>query len=605
MTARLAGGILTIDVPWEPLSPGPVGELVQVVDVDPSRPNTWFTPIDLEDPAIIHQDGLRPSEGDPRSHQQVVYAVASSVIERFERFLGRRFRWARDDRLVLIPHAFEGRNAYFDPAKRAVLFGWFRADEKSPGRNLPGQVIFTCLSSDIVAHEVTHALVHRMRRYFSEPTNPDVLAWHEAFSDLVALFHHFVFPEVVAEAVAGSQGDLMNATGLFELAREFGEATGRGQALRTAIVAPPPPLPGASTGPAAPISSTTPLTFAEVTEPHDRGAVFVGAVFDAYVESYRRSIADLLRLATGGTGVLPEGHLHPDLTKRVAAEAVRTADRYLGMVIRAFDYLPVVDVTFGDIVRAIVTADRDLHPDDAVRLRATLIEAFRRRGIFPADAASLAEDSLSWPPPARTLQLDVPESLLLWLVGRGAQELDPIGDVPVVAKATGGADPPAGSPSNDFAVKVQAWATANAAALGFEPDPEHKIALVGRHTTFRTAQDGQPQPEIVVQLAQRRTDLEDQSLPEQTRAPTRAGTTLIVTMSGAVRYVIAKPLPRVDPAAARSVLEREHHRLGAERLRRLRASAEPDERIDLAATWTGEEARSGVFARLHLQEVGR
>ena len=45
-------------------------------------------------------------------------------------------------------------------------------------------------------------------------------------------------------------------------------------------------------------------------------------------------------------------------------EAVRNAERFLGMVVRAFDFLPVVDVTFGDVVRGIVTADRALYPDD-------------------------------------------------------------------------------------------------------------------------------------------------------------------------------------------------------------------------------------------------
>lgn len=212
MTSRLTGGVLTLDVPMEPLEPGPVGKLLQVVDYHPSS-DEWLRPVDLDDPALIHQDGLRPTEGDPRSHQQMVYAVASSVIERFERFLGRRFRWSSDTRLMLVPHAFEGENAFFDPARKAVLFGYFRASPTNPGKNLPGQTIFTCLSLDIIAHEVTHALVHRLRHYYVQPSNPDVLACHEAFADLVALFHHFVFPEVVREAVSSSSGDLTSATG--------------------------------------------------------------------------------------------------------------------------------------------------------------------------------------------------------------------------------------------------------------------------------------------------------------------------------------------------------------------------------------------------------
>jgi len=99
------------------------------------------------------------------------------VIERFERFLGRRFRWKGGRALILVPHAFEGRNAFFDPTRRAVLFGYYRANERDPGPNLPGQVMFTCLSVDIVAHEVTHALMHRIRPNFSVATNPDVFAW--------------------------------------------------------------------------------------------------------------------------------------------------------------------------------------------------------------------------------------------------------------------------------------------------------------------------------------------------------------------------------------------------------------------------------------------
>ena len=86
-------------------------------------------------------------------------------------------------------------------------------------------------------------------------------------------------------------------------------------------------------------------------------------------------------------------------------EAVRNADRLLGMVVRAFDFLPVVDVTFGDVVRAIITSDRALFPDDALRLRATLVEALRRRGIHPAGVTSLADEALIWEGPKFPISL--------------------------------------------------------------------------------------------------------------------------------------------------------------------------------------------------------
>ena len=291
--------------------------------------------------------------------------------------------------------------------RRAVLFGYYWAEDRDPGPNLPGQIMFTCLSGDIVAHEVTHAIMHRLRPYFSVATNKDVYAWHEAFADLVALFHHFAPYQVVFDAVARGKGDLAEGTGLFDLADEFGKSTGRGEALRSAIK-----------------TEATPDVFRTTTEPHLRGACFVAGVFDAFMRSYRAQIADLLRIATGGTGELPPGNLHPDLVERVAREAVKNADRYLAMVVRAFDFLPVVDVTFGDVVRAIVTADRTLYPDDELQLRATLVECLRLRGIYPDKISSLADEALAWPKPDRLSLSDDPGVDLSSVIHEATQDLD-------------------------------------------------------------------------------------------------------------------------------------------------------------------------------------
>ena len=79
MSTRLSGRFLTLDIPFEPnLQPGPAGDLVVVVDYDPVR-KLWYEPLNLNDPAVLAQDGLRPVENDPRAHQQVVYAVTMSV----------------------------------------------------------------------------------------------------------------------------------------------------------------------------------------------------------------------------------------------------------------------------------------------------------------------------------------------------------------------------------------------------------------------------------------------------------------------------------------------------------------------------------------------
>ena len=68
--------------------PGPIGEYIEVVDVDPAS-QCCYAPVDLNHPAALSQDGLPPSESNPRFHQQMVYAVAMKTIESFERALGR------------------------------------------------------------------------------------------------------------------------------------------------------------------------------------------------------------------------------------------------------------------------------------------------------------------------------------------------------------------------------------------------------------------------------------------------------------------------------------------------------------------------------------
>src|SRR5437016_3895622 len=82
-------GEITIAVPWEKnLQPGPVGEYVEVIDVDPAS-GAVYKPVNLNDPRVLAQSGLAPSESNPQFHQQMVYAVAMTTIGHFEQALGR------------------------------------------------------------------------------------------------------------------------------------------------------------------------------------------------------------------------------------------------------------------------------------------------------------------------------------------------------------------------------------------------------------------------------------------------------------------------------------------------------------------------------------
>ena len=66
------------------------------------------------------------------------------------------------------------------------------------------------------------------------------------------------------------------------------------------------------------------------------------------------------------------------------------------MCIRALDYCPPVDITFGDYLRAIITADFELDPVDVRNRRIAFIEAFRRHGILPEDVRAFSLEGLLW-----------------------------------------------------------------------------------------------------------------------------------------------------------------------------------------------------------------
>ncbi|HSL83260.1 MAG TPA: S8 family serine peptidase, partial [Thermoanaerobaculia bacterium] len=246
---------VALDVRWEPLEAqgsardrkGPVGEYLEIDDLDPA--GNRYQGVDLNDPRLLAQDGWGPSEGNPQFHQQMVYAIVMKTIEHFERALGRPVLWRPrinpdnpfDDgryvqRLLVRPHALRQANAFYSPEDVALLFGYFEAGADDPGDHMPGSRVYTCLSHDIVVHEATHAILDGMHRRFREPTNVDVLAFHEAFADVVALLQHFTMTEVLENEIARTRGAISTTESMLgSLAIQFGRAMVSRGAMRDAI----------------------------------------------------------------------------------------------------------------------------------------------------------------------------------------------------------------------------------------------------------------------------------------------------------------------------------------------------------------------------------
>ncbi|HXO72866.1 MAG TPA: hypothetical protein VN838_28245 [Bradyrhizobium sp.] len=545
----------TISLPWgtakqDELQPGPVNDYVEVIDVDPAS-RQFYDPVDLDDPYLLAQDGLTPSEGNPQFHQQMVFAVAMKVIHIFERALGRKVIWAPRwnparntyqpvDKLRIYPHALREANAYYSMAKRALLFGYFRSTNASAGASW----IFTALSHDIIAHETTHAVLDGLHRRYAEATSVDSLAFHEAFADIVALMSHFTLTEAVSAHIQEKGGSLDQAGLLSGLAEQFARGTVGRTSLRQYVgVAPDPEL------------------LAVTTECHDRGAILVAAVFDAFLTIYKARTDDLLRIGNVTRG---EGkRLNMDLVARLTREAVKSADHVLRMCIRALDYLPPVDVRFGEFLRAIITADTDLVPDDPHNYRIAFAEAFRGRGILVKDCLSMSPENLLWETPkqmfgANPLSVNDLHSLKLDLIPHYKRK-----DIHKSSEANRKKVWKwLRTPDKDHVSVDLAWENALGIYFMFRKKVPRsifsgtvypRVEVHSVRTTRRAGPDGQDLRQLVIEVTQRRRGYFDPEQQEKADAGKkkhatadfifRGGATLIIDLKEELlRYVIRKPI---------------------------------------------------------------
>lgn len=395
---REDAALYTVSVPYEPLRPGPEGAVLVVEDLD-NDSQAMHAPVDLEQPALLMERGLSPSSTNRNFMQQMVYAVGMETYQAFVRALGRDpgfgplgGRGARDGRLRVQPAAFMDANAYYDRDSGTLKFGYARAEAFAKGPSQPGALVYTALSREIVAHEMSHALLDGLRPNFMRPTHRDVSALHEGFSDLVAVFLRFAQREMVERAIERRQGDLKDDL-LVSVGREFGFTLIDGaNPLRTAIV---------TNGPDKPVPDDQ--LYAHHEEEHDLGAVLLSAVFDAFCEIFHRN-TDQVR----GSLAPYQGRLSQEGVHWLAGQASKLARKFLNIVIRAIDYCPPIHCSFGEYLRAVITADYDLVGDDGAMYREAIIASFRRFGVTVPDVPTLSEESLLWRQPA-TGPIVIPE----------------------------------------------------------------------------------------------------------------------------------------------------------------------------------------------------
>jgi len=358
-------GLLNFSPSLLRLSDGPTSARIAVVDWDADKGR-------LEDPAGWDAQRCRfmfrsgPEQVPlttehcerPQYHQVNAWAVIQSVLQLYEEpwVLGRAAPWAFEgNRLIVVPHAGYLDNAFYDRQSKSIQFYYFDGADRR---------CFTCLSHDIIAHETGHAILDGMRPLYHEDSSLETTAFHEFAADLTAIMTALLNNQVRWKVAQETGGHLSRDRTLSFLAEEFGWSAAGRPYLR---------------------SAQQHLTLGDVAgslSPHDRSQVLTGAMF----QILKGMASRYLRRETsvgGDTPAQQDAGSDPQLIERVLR---RAADRFRRTALQPLDYLPPVDVDFGDYCRAVLRADEVADPADRDRFRPMMERVFAARGIALPEA---------------------------------------------------------------------------------------------------------------------------------------------------------------------------------------------------------------------------
>ena len=350
---RPAARVKTIELPGEAcIGVGPTTSRVAVVDYNADLDEV-FEPAQLRKDGKGFVVGRRDPVENLRFHQVNVWAIITSTLNMLEdeRVFGRRIPWAfGSGRLLVLPHAGYWENAFYDRATGALHFFYF--EDMSGGR------VYTCLSHDIVTHELGHAVLDGLKPYYNEVSSPSTAAFHEYFGDAIAMTSALSHRELVVEVAGVGVGDLSSSNLIANIAAQFGRAVGPDtyRSLADSYLR----------------TGRNEKTMDDVrgeNEEHLFSEVLTGAYYDllhGFYESLIEQARSRGRKLDGGTRV------------RSLMNAAQIVAR---MALRAVDYCPPVDLTFADYARAMCRADAIAYPLDPANYRKQAARVFRKRRI--------------------------------------------------------------------------------------------------------------------------------------------------------------------------------------------------------------------------------
>lgn len=120
-------------------------------------------------------------------------------------------KWPGASILQVFPNAGVDLNAYYD--RRSLRFFYY---------TYKGKTIYFADSSDIVTHELGHAILDAMRPDFWSVASLEIWSFHEAFSDIVALFNMMSYDIVTINTFKQTKNNFAISNNITRLAEEVG-----------------------------------------------------------------------------------------------------------------------------------------------------------------------------------------------------------------------------------------------------------------------------------------------------------------------------------------------------------------------------------------------
>ncbi|MCP5048955.1 MAG: hypothetical protein GY940_17425 [bacterium] len=180
---------------------------------------------------------FNPAENQLEFDAVHTFAIVRQVLTIFKRALLRNgitsdfsWQWGSGQPIQVYPRAGLDANAYYARGERSLRFFYFH-----PQNNERLNLVYTCRSFDIVAHECGHAILDALKPGFWSSHHPETGGIHESFGDQTAIFTMLAQMDQCEAIIAESKANLHNKSFFPAIAEQFGEALyGRTTGLRNA-----------------------------------------------------------------------------------------------------------------------------------------------------------------------------------------------------------------------------------------------------------------------------------------------------------------------------------------------------------------------------------